>query len=75
MRRAAATFNVPKTTLRRRRNRIPLQRDCEPNLKKLTKLEEEVIIRHILDINLQGFAPSLDAVQDIANKLLAARGA
>ena len=46
-----------------------------PNLKKLTKLKEEVIVRHILDLDLRGFAPTLGAVKDIADKLLTARAA
>ena len=75
VRRAAATYNVPKATLRRQLNGTQSRHDCQPNLKILTKLEEEVVIKHILDLDLQGFAPSLDAIQDIANKLLAKRGA
>jgi hypothetical protein len=50
-RRAAITFNVPESTLRDRRTQKPAQRNCQPNLKKLTKLEEEVIIRYILDLD------------------------
>ena len=73
--RAAATFNVPRSTLYDRRAGIPARRDCEPNSKKLTKLEEEVIVRHILDLDSQGFAPTLGAVRDMANKLLTVRGA
>ena len=46
-----------------------------PNLKKLTKLKEEVIVRHILDLDSRGFAPTLGAVKDMADKLLAARTA
>ena len=46
-----------------------------PNLKKLTKLKEEVIVRHILDLDSRGFAPTLGAIKDMANKLLAARAA
>ena len=75
VRRAAATFNVPETTLRRRLNRTQSRHDCQPNLKILTKLEEEVVIEHILDLDSRGFSPSLDAVRDMANKLLAKRGA
>jgi hypothetical protein len=74
-RRAAATYSIPETTLRRRRAGIAARRDCEPKSKKLTKLEEEVIIGHILDLDLRGFAPSLGAVRDMADKLLAERGA
>ena len=46
-----------------------------PNLKKLTKLKEEVIVRYILDLNLWGFAPTLNTVKDIADKLLTAHAA
>jgi hypothetical protein len=34
-----------------------------------------VIVRYILNLDERGFAPTYAAVQDIANKLLAARGA
>jgi hypothetical protein len=71
---AAAVYNVAETTLRRRRARKPAQRNCQPNSKKLTKLEEEVIVRYILDLDQRGFAPTYAAVRNIANKLLAARG-
>ena len=43
-RRAAEIYNVSQTTLRRRRAGTALQRNCEPNLKKLTKPEELAII-------------------------------
>ena len=46
-----------------------------PNLKKLTKLKEEVIVRYILDLDSQGFAPTLGAIKNIADKLLTARAA
>jgi hypothetical protein len=42
--------------------------------KKLTQLEEHVIVEHILDLDLRGFAPTYAAVHDMANTLLAARG-
>lgn len=73
--RAAAIFNVPRSTLQSRRAGILSRRDCQPNLKKLSKLEEEVITRHILDLDSRGFAPTLSAVRDMADKLLAERGA
>ena len=75
MKRAAATYNVPKSTLCDRLARKAAQRDCEPNLKNLTKLKEEVVIRHILDLNLRRFPPCVNAVKDIANTLLTARSA
>ena len=74
-RRAVSTYIVPQSTLRDRRARVLLQRDCEANLKKLTKLEEEVIKQHILNLDSRGFAPTLSAVRDMANKLCTERGA
>ena len=72
--RAASTFRCPRTTLRRRRAGVAPRHDCEPNSKRLTQLEEEVIVRHILDLDSRGFAPTLGAVRDMADKLLAERG-
>src|SRR5258708_37927762 len=70
---AAKTYDVPRTALQRRRAGIYARRDYEPNSKKLTKLEESVIIKHILDLDSRGFSPKLSAVTDMANKLLAER--
>jgi hypothetical protein len=70
---AAAVYNVAEATLRRRRAGKPAQRDCQPDSKKLTKLEEEVIARYMLDLDQCGFAPTYTAVRDMADKLLAAR--
>ena len=72
---AAQAFNVPRSTLHRRRAGKPARRDCQPNSKKLTQLEEEVIVNYILDLDRRGFAPTYAAVRDMADKLLAARGA
>ncbi|KAL5399855.1 hypothetical protein PMIN03_013120 [Paraphaeosphaeria minitans] len=74
-RRAAAIYRVSETTLRRRRAGITARRDCEPNSKKLTKLEEEVITRYILDLDSRGFSPTLGAVRDMANRVRTERGA
>ncbi|USP82162.1 hypothetical protein yc1106_09436 [Curvularia clavata] len=72
---AAKTFNISRATLHRRRAGCPTRRDCQPNSKKLTKLEEEMIVDHILNLDSRGFAPTYAAVRDMADKLLAARGA
>ena len=74
-RRTATVYNVSERTIRRRRAGKLARRDCQPNSKKLTQLEEEVIIRYILDLDSRGFAPTYAAVGNIANKLLATRGA
>jgi hypothetical protein len=72
---AAAIYSVAEATLRRRRAGIPARRDCQPNSKKLSLREEEVIISHILNLDTRGFGPTYAAVRDMADKLLAARGA
>ena len=65
---------VPRTTLRRRRAGKLARRDCEANLKKLTKVEEEAIVNRILELDAQGKGATRTMVQDMANDLLAARG-
>jgi len=74
-RQAAATYNVPRSTVLTRLHGTPARRDCQPNLQKVTPLKEEVIITHILDLDSRGFPPSLLAIRVMANKLLAERGA
>ena len=75
VRAAAQTFSVPHTTLRDRRAGRPARHDCQPNSKKLTQLEEEAIVGHILDLDQRGFAPTYAAIRNMADRLLAARGA
>jgi hypothetical protein len=67
---AAVIYTIPESTLRDRLAGKRARRDCEPKSKKLTKLEEEVIVRHILELDSRGFAPTLCAVRDMADKLL-----
>jgi hypothetical protein len=45
-----------------------------PGVSKLTKLEKEVIIQNILDIDTRGFALRLASIEDIANYILESRG-
>jgi hypothetical protein len=71
---AATAFNVVAKTLRRRANGIQPRRNCQPNCQKLTSTEEITIIRYILDLDSRGFSPRLGEVEDMANKLLEARG-
>jgi hypothetical protein len=61
-RRAASSFSCARTTVQRRRAGTASRRDCELNLKNLTKLEEKVILNYILNLDSRGFAPTLSAV-------------
>jgi hypothetical protein len=72
-RHASKAFDVPQTTLREQRNRTLAQRDCEPNQKKLSKLEEGAIVARILKLDTRGIGATKTIVADIANNLLAAR--
>jgi hypothetical protein len=73
-RNAAKLYNVPHSTLCDRMNGITSRSDVKPNCLKLTKLEEETIVRHIFDRDSRGFSPRLADVEDMANYLLEARG-
>lgn len=73
LRRAAAIYNVPLTTLHDRRAKRAPRADCMPNSRKLDKIEEEVIVKHILELVSRGFPPRLLAVADMANSLRSAR--
>jgi hypothetical protein len=63
-----------KSTLIDRRAGKPARRNCQPNSKKLTQVEEDVIVRYILDLDERGFAPTYAAVRDMVGNLLGARG-
>src|SRR5579862_5045013 len=67
----AKTYDVVETTLRRRRAGIPSRCDCIPNMKKLTELEEKVIIQHSFELDSRGFSSQLGVIRDMANRLLA----
>jgi hypothetical protein len=73
-RRAAAVYEVPRLTIWGRRAGARPRRDCEPKLKRLTKLEEEVIVHRVLNESLQGVPPLKAHVRDMADRLLRERG-
>ena len=73
-RRVITAFSVPRSTLRDRRQGALPRRDREPNSKKLSKLEEEALVRRILELDTQGIPATKAMVRDMANDLLAERG-
>jgi hypothetical protein len=74
IRRAAKLYSVPHSTLAHRiAGRTP-RTETKANCHNLTELEEEVIVRYILDLDTRGFAPRLAGVEDMANYILESRG-
>jgi hypothetical protein len=64
---------VPRIILRHRVQGTLSTRDTINKAQKLTNLEEEAIIRQILDLDSRAFPPRRSAIEDIANQLLAKR--
>jgi hypothetical protein len=73
--RVARIYNVPRTILRSRYSGKLSRRDISANSRKLTNLEEDVIVRYILDLDSRSFPPRRSSVEDMANRLLAERNA
>ena len=65
---------MPYITLSERIAGITPRNKSRPNYLKLLKLEEEVIIRYILNLDSKGFTPRLTSIEDIANYILESRG-
>ena len=74
-RRAAKIFNVPLSTLLDRMKGKRARQDTRSASARLTKLEEEAIVKYVIDLDSRGFAPRLSDVDDMANNILAARDA
>lgn len=71
---AAKIYKVPYATLSNRMAGQTPRAETKANCHKLTELEEEVIIRNILDMDARGFAPQPASVEDMANYILESRG-
>jgi hypothetical protein len=62
---------VSRKILSNRILRIPLRTTKVLNSQNLIILEEEVIVRYILDLDSRVFPPRRSTVKDIANRILA----
>ena len=74
VRAAAASYDIPRTTLRDRIHGMTSRRDSIPNSQKLTSYEESALIQYILDLDSRGFPPRPQGVQEMADLLLSERG-
>jgi hypothetical protein len=75
IRRAALIYTVSRTTLQARLDGRDLRRDILHPRQNLTKLEESTIIQRIIELDSQAFFPRLNAVENMANRLLCDRDA
>ncbi|APA09357.1 hypothetical protein sscle_05g041270 [Sclerotinia sclerotiorum 1980 UF-70] len=75
IRKAAKLYNIPRTKIQRRMDGTTPRIESRANSHNLTKLEEEVLIQYIIDMDERGFAPKLNGVEDMANYILESRGA
>ena len=67
IRKAAKIYQAPRTTLTSRLHGRVARADTTPNSRNLDSLEEDIIVREILDLNLRGFPSRYRDVEDMAN--------
>src|SRR6478736_5126281 len=75
LRRASNIYKVNYWKLRRRQNGIQSRDAWVPKSRKLSDLEEQIIVQFLLDLDSRGFPARLRFVEEIANSLLADRDA
>jgi hypothetical protein len=75
IRRAASTYDIGRMKLWRRQQGILATRNTTTKSRKLSDLEEQIIVQFILDLDSRGFPPRRNFVEGIANSLLANRDA
>ncbi len=75
LRKAAKLYSVAPMTLHERRKGIRSRAETIANSRNLDPLEEQAIVRRVLDLYEQGFSPGLSVVEDMAKLLRKARGA
>ncbi len=71
IRKAARFYNVLYSTLSYRINGRSTRVHIIVNSRKLTTLEEEMVIRKVFDMDSRGFLPRIRDVENMANRLLA----
>jgi hypothetical protein len=69
-RKATGIYNIPEPIFHTRLISWSIYSNTQPNCLKLTKLEEEKIIRYIFDRDSRGFLPRLVNIKNIINYFL-----
>ena len=73
LRRAAAIYKIPQSTLSDQRAGRPSRANSTANSRSLDNNKEQVIVDHILELVARGFPPRLADVATMANSLRAER--
>jgi transposase len=73
-RKAARMYNVSKDTLTARMAGRLLPNVTELRNRKLTILEEDVVVQYVLELDSRGYPPCFSAVEDMANHILCTKG-
>jgi hypothetical protein len=72
---AAKIYNVSKTTLIRRLHGGTTREQFTPPNRRMTVIEEEVLVRDILKLDAQGLSPTLSLIREMADAICRARNA
>jgi len=71
---AAKLYDVVPKSLYRRINSGTSREDYTTTNKRLSDIEEEVIVQDILKLDAQGLSPSISLVKEMADTICKARG-
>ena len=71
---AARMYDVPQQTLNNRINNRPRREKTRVKDRKLDSLEEQTLVRYIIEQDERGFLLRLAGMEDMANLLLQSRG-
>jgi hypothetical protein len=71
IREAARIYTISSSTLHARMNGRRARVDTHANSMRLTLLEEQTLVKFILDLDSRGFPPQLNSIEEMANLLLA----
>jgi hypothetical protein len=75
MRKTALIYNIPYTIFNHRFHKIIARRDSMPNSRAMIKLEEQTIVKYVLDLDSREFPPAIAQIENIANILRKSRNA
>jgi hypothetical protein len=75
VRKVATIYEIPKSSLHDRHAGKQPRREISANLRKLTDLEEKVLLERVLDLDARGFQPRLSDIREMADRLRTIRDA